>query len=94
MAALRAEPKEYVSAGATFTLPDGTVTKPYAVGVKTKGNATWRPIKQKAGLKLKFAHLVKKQKVLGLKGMTLNNLAQDNSYEHEMLSYARMRALR
>jgi len=98
VAALEAEPDEYVEG--TFALAPtdgtpagvGTFSAPLSVGVRLKGDSSFRDLKGKAAFKLKFNEFVKGQKFLGLKKMTLNNMVQDPSMVHETLAYAAFRA--
>jgi hypothetical protein len=64
------------------------------VGVRLKGGVgSFRPLSAKAGFKIKFNELVKGQKLLGLKKLTLNNMVQDHSMVHETLAYRTFRAV-
>jgi len=92
--ALEADPTGEYRAG-TFSLAttDGTpagigeFSSPLDVGIRLKGQVgSLRPLGQKAAFKIKFS-FVKGQKFLGLKKMTLNNMVQDASMLHEMLTY-------
>src|SRR5690242_9680012 len=59
-------------AGQTISLGD--------VGFRLKGgHGSFRDLDGKAAIKVKFAEFVKKQKLLGLKKLTLNNMVQDPS---------------
>lgn len=90
-AALAAEPGEYVPA--SFTLRGGGETYgPMDIGLKLKGNASFRTLDGKAAFKLKFNEFVKGQKFLGLKKATLNNMVQDPTMVHEVLAYEAFRA--
>lgn len=98
VAALEAVPDEYVEG--TFSLAPtdgtpagvGTFSPPLTVGVRLKGEGSFRDLNGKAAFKLKFNEFVKGQKFLGLKRMTLNNMVQDPSMVHETLAYAAFRA--
>ncbi len=73
-------------AGVTHTLAD--------VGFRLKGgHGSFRELSGKAAFKVKFAEFVKKQKLLGLKKLTLNNMVQDPSMTHETLTYELFRAM-
>ncbi len=73
---------------ATFALKAGTTTYgPYDIGLRLKGNASFRTLDGKAAFKLKFNHSVSGQKFLGLKKLTLNNMVQDPSMLHETHAY-------
>ncbi len=87
---------------ATFSLaetdgaPDGIAEfgAPLTVGLRLKGKAgSFRPLGEKSAFKVKFNEFVSGQKFLGLKKMTLNNMAQDPSMVHETLSYEAFRAV-
>jgi hypothetical protein len=90
--ALELDPDEYQPG--TFSLafsdgsPDGIgpATEPIEIGIRLKGGASFRTLAQKAAFKLKLNY-VKGRKFLGLKKMTLNNMVQDPSMIHEVLSY-------
>jgi hypothetical protein len=88
--ALAVTPDEYQDATFTLRLGDQTYG-PLAVGVRLKGDITFRTLERKAAFKVKFAHSVKGQKVLGLKTLTLNNMVGDNSQIHEALAYEAFR---
>jgi hypothetical protein len=97
--ALGEEPTEYqpgtFSLAATDGTPDGVgeASAPLSVGVRLKGKVgSFRPLSRKAAFKVKFNELVKGQKFLGLKRMTLNNMVQDPSMIHETLAYETFRA--
>jgi hypothetical protein len=82
MAALRARPDEY--ARARFRHRDEVIAD---VGVKLKGEYSFRTIDEKPGLKLKFDEFVDRQTFRGLRRMVLNNLAQDPSFVAERVAY-------
>jgi hypothetical protein len=92
--------EEYVEG--TFSLAEtngsptgiGPFSAPITVGIRLKGGAfgSFRPLSGKAAFKIKFS-FVPKQKFLGLKKMTLNNMVQDESMVAETLSYGAFRAL-
>jgi hypothetical protein len=98
IAALEAEPSEYVKG--TFAMattsggPEGEETTltpiPHPVEVRLKGSGSFRPITGKAAFKLKFK---KADAFLGLRKMTLNNMVQDESMAHEVLTYMTFGAL-
>jgi hypothetical protein len=86
--ALAGDPGEYVDA--TFSLAKGDLAfGPKPVEVRLKGQASFRPLGQKAAFKVKFP---KANRLLGLKSMTLNNMVQDPSMVHETLGYEILRA--
>jgi hypothetical protein len=88
IAALTADPSTYVPATFAMQLGDETFAARPAE-LKLKGHGTFRPIGKKAAFKLKFA---KKDRFLGLKKLTLNNMVQDASMIHETLGYEVLRA--
>jgi hypothetical protein len=88
IAALTADPSTYVPATFAMQLGDETFAARPAE-LKLKGHGTFRPIGKKAAFKLKFA---KKDRFLGLKKLTLNNMVQDASMIHETLGYELLRA--
>ncbi|HVO54596.1 MAG TPA: CotH kinase family protein [Solirubrobacterales bacterium] len=99
IAALEADPEgDYVEGEFSLAPSDGTpagvgaFSPPIAVGVRLKGESSFRPLSGKAAFKLKFNEFVKGQKFLGLKKMTLNNLVEDPSMVHETLAYQAFRA--
>jgi hypothetical protein len=66
---------------------------PLKVGVHLKGAwGSWRDVTGKAGFKIKLDAFVKNQSIFGLKRLTLNNMVQDRSYIHEVMTYKIMRA--
>jgi hypothetical protein len=97
--ALEEEPFEYVPGTFSLALTDGTpegigtFTPPIEVGLRLKGNvgASFEDLNGKAAFKVKFDEFVDEQKFLGLEKMTLNNMLQDPSMLHEMLSYRAFR---
>ena len=89
--ALASDPDEYQDG--TFTMRSGGQTYgPLAVGVRLKGGSTFRGLDAKAAFKVKFAHSVRGQRLLGLKTLTLNNMVADGSMVHETLAYEAFRA--
>ncbi|HVQ58737.1 MAG TPA: CotH kinase family protein [Solirubrobacterales bacterium] len=98
--ALEAAPEEDYQPG-TFSLASsdgtpgvvGTFSTPIEVGIRLKGGiGSFLPLGEKSAFKIKFASFVPKQKFLGLKKMTLNNMKQDASMLHENLAYRSFRA--
>ena len=66
---------------------------PYKVGVHLKGAwGSWRDINGKAGFKIKMDAFVPEQTLLGVEKLTLNNMVQDSSYMHEVMTYKIMRS--
>ena len=90
MTALGAEPDEYVPA--TFTLSYGRRSYgPWTVSLRLKGGiGSFRPLAGKPGFKLKFPAGARPD---GLKKLTLNNMVQDWSKLHEVVSYELFRAM-
>ncbi len=97
--ALEEEPDEYVEGTFALAFTDGTpggeeetIELAGPVGVRLKGGTgSFRPLSGKAAFKLKFNEYAK-QRFLGLKKLTLNNMVQDPSMIHETLAYTMFRA--
>ena len=87
-AALEAEPKEYVRGRFTY---EGETFDP--VGIRLKGNHSFRPLDEKPAFKIKFNKYERGQRFLGLEGLTLNNMVVDRSMLREWISYRVFRAL-
>ncbi len=80
----------------TVTLSVGRrVIGPLTVGIRLKGGwGSYRCLNGKAGFKVKINwDAEKKQRLLGLKKLTLNNMVQDPSMFHEALAYRLFRAM-
>ena len=76
-----------------FTMGSNTYG-PYRVGVHLKGAwGSWRDITGKAAFKIKMDAFVDGQTFFGISKMTLNNMVQDGSYIHEVLTYRLFRAV-
>jgi CotH kinase protein/Lamin Tail Domain len=90
--ALNADPDTYVDGQFSLTAP-GASYGPLAVGIRLKGNATFRPLTGKAAFKVKFSQSVPGQRFLGMKHLTLNNMLEDPSSVHEVLAYDAFRAM-
>ena len=73
---------EYVSATLTY----GTVTVSN-IGLRIKGEGSFRSLDEKATFKLKFDKFVDDQTFFGLKRLTLNNMVEDPSFLAERLAY-------
>jgi hypothetical protein len=73
---------EYVSA----TLHYGTITVAN-VGLRIKGEGSFRGLDEKPPFKVKFDEFVDDQTLLGLKRLTLNNMVEDPSFLAERLAY-------
>jgi len=87
-AALLAEPKEWVSG--TFE-HDGVVYE--NVGVRLKGNHSFRPLGEKASFKVKFNKFKGGARFLGLEALTFNSMVVDASMLREWISYRIFREL-
>ncbi len=74
--------EEYVSA--TLRYDALTVTN---IGLRIKGEGSFRTLAQKPPFKLKFDKFVNGQTFLGLKRLTLNNMVEDPSFLAERLAY-------
>jgi hypothetical protein len=77
----------YVHAGfryGTENLPD--------VGLRIKGEASFRKLDKKAPFKLKFDEFVKNLAFRGLKRLTLNNMVEDPTFLAERMAYHAFRA--
>ncbi|HEY6731747.1 MAG TPA: CotH kinase family protein [Solirubrobacterales bacterium] len=99
LTALEAKPDEYVEG--TFRIAEsggtpasvGEFSSPLTVGIRLKGGSgSFKDLDGKAAFKVKFNEFVAKQKFLGLKSLTLNNMVQDPSMVHEVLTYEAFRA--
>jgi hypothetical protein len=77
----------YVHAGFRYgneTLPD--------IGLRIKGEASFRKLDKKAPFKLKFDEFVNNLSFRGLKRLTLNNMVEDPSFLAERMAYYVYRA--
>jgi spore coat protein CotH len=74
--------REYVRA--TFRYEEEVLVD---IGVRLKGEGSWRPLDQKSAWKLKFDEFVDGQALRGLKRLTLNNMVEDPSFLAERLAY-------
>ena len=90
-AALALDPDEYQDGTFSLSAAGGSYG-PLDVGVRLKGNTSFRPLTGKAAFKISFPHAVPGQRFLGLKHLTLNNMVQDASMMHERLAYELFRA--
>jgi len=77
---LRADHRIYVRGSITV---DGQPFKP--VGVRLKGQGSFRPLEDKPSLAVKFDEFVDAQKFCGLTKIMLNNSSQDRSYLSEYI---------
>ncbi len=97
--ALKTKPEEYQPGTFSLAATDGTpagvgeASTPIEVGIRLKGQASFKALTGKAAFKVKFNEFVKGQKFLGLKKLTLNNMVQDPSMVHEALAYEAFRAV-
>jgi len=82
MDALSTDPTTYVRGSIRY----GAITL-NDVAVRIKGEASLRGITQKAAFKIKTDEFVAGQNLLGLKRITLNNMAQDPTFLSERLAY-------
>jgi CotH kinase protein/RTX calcium-binding nonapeptide repeat (4 copies) len=89
--ALNIDSGEYQDGTFSLTTP-GATYGPLDVGIRLKGEASFRPLSGKAAFKVKMSHSVPGQRFLGLKTLTLNNMVQDPSMIHEVLAYEVFRA--
>lgn len=103
---LLVDPETYVAA--TFRMTNALnqrlpAKEPVVVGVRLKGNVGSRTspvygpggldiVDDKVGLKIKMNFSVKGQTLSGLKKLTFNNMVQDPTMTHEVLSYNLFRA--
>lgn len=62
------------------------------VGIRIKGEASMRTLNSKTAFKIKLDQFVAKQHLLGMHGLTLNNMVQDPSFIAERLTYQVYRA--
>ena len=77
---LKADNRTYVRASITV---DGEAFKP--VGVRLKGQGSFRPLEDKPSLAVKFDEFADGQKFCGLTKIMLNNSSQDRSYLSEYI---------
>lgn len=62
------------------------------VGLRLKGEGSWRPVTEKAAWKVKLDEFVANQTLLGLKRLTFNNMVEDPSFLAERLAFHVFRA--
>ncbi|MFZ5890516.1 MAG: CotH kinase family protein [Myxococcota bacterium] len=84
-----ADPKtdEYVPA--TLRYGDEVIEN---VGLRIKGESSFRKLDKKSAFKIKFDAFVPKQSFRGLRRLTLNNMSEDPSFMAERLAYELFRA--
>jgi spore coat protein CotH len=83
------DPAQETYVRATFRHAGETLTE---VGVRIKGEASFRPPDEKSAFKIKFDEFVPKQAFRGLKRLTLNNMVEDPSFLAERMAYHLFRA--
>jgi len=88
LASLEAEPKEWVRG--RFLYDDLLYEN---VGIRLKGNHSFRTLDEKPSFKIKFNEFVPGRRFLGLEGLTLNNMVVDGSMMREWISYRVFREL-
>lgn len=86
--ALTRAPREWVHADFVYR---GKTWKD--VGVRIKGHRSLRTMDEKPSFKVRFDKFVDKQKFLGLKSLTLNNMVEDPTSLREALGYRLYREL-
>lgn len=62
------------------------------VGLRIKGEASFRPLGEKSAFKIKFDEFVPRQSFHGLRRLTLNNAVEDPSFMAERIAYRVFRA--
>jgi len=88
---LRAQPREYVPA--ELELVDGSVSERMEVGLRLKGEGTFRTLAGKAAFRIKIDEYHRGQRLRGVRALTLNNMLQDSSQLAERLAYHLFREL-
>ena len=92
IAALDADPKEYVEGELTVTLGAEVIVLG-DIGVRLKGNyGSYRTLDQKAAFLLNFDQFVDDQRLYDLEKLAVNNMVQDHSMQRELLGYTLFRA--
>lgn len=90
---IHARPRQYQSGTLRYRSEDGSQDIRLAkVGIRLKGSFTFMGLHQKPAFKIKMSELVPGQRLLGLRRLTLNNMAQDPSTLRERLAYTVYRA--
>lgn len=80
--------RPYVPATFRYISPDGAEEVVLEdVGVRLKGNYSFKRLDEKASFKIKFSEFVDGQRFKGIRRLTLNNLYQDPSTVRERLAY-------
>jgi hypothetical protein len=85
------EPREYVPA--SLELIEGESSERVEVGLKLKGQGSFRALDAKAAFRIKIDKYDKGQTLRGLAELTLNNMVQDHSLMAERLAYHVFREL-
>ncbi|HEY0711805.1 MAG TPA: CotH kinase family protein, partial [Polyangia bacterium] len=83
------DPRQDTYVRATLRYGSETVTD---VGLRIKGEASFRPLTRKSPFKIKFDEFVPDQTFRGLKRLTLNNMVEDPSLLAERLAFHFFRA--
>ena len=93
IAALSEQPTVYVTG--MFSMTSGSFEQaPIPIGVRIKGGSgSLQTLDEKPALKLKFNFSEPDLRLMGLKKLTLNNMVQDPSMIHEVLSFQLFKAL-
>jgi spore coat protein CotH len=92
--ALAADPDEYCSGDIRYR-PSDDPTEDIVlsnVGIRLKGRASFQYLDGKPSFKIKLDEYVDNQRLLGLRRLTFNNMAQDASMVRERLGYLLFRA--
>ncbi len=80
--------RPYVPGTFRYVSPDGEeVVVLEDVGIRLKGNYSFKALGEKASFKIKFSEFVDGQRFKGIRRLTLNNLYQDPSTVRERLAY-------
>ncbi|MDJ0766340.1 MAG: CotH kinase family protein [Myxococcota bacterium] len=95
ISALDSEPFQYCSCGFEYrpTQDPGDNVALDNVGIRLKGRASFQPLNQKPGFKVKFDAYIDGQRFMDLRRLTLNNMTQDPSMVRERLGYAVFREM-
>ena len=88
---LTSSPREYVPA--ELELVDRDTTERMQVGLRLKGEASFRTLDGKAAFRIKIDEYTHKQRLRGRRALTLNNMLQDHSLVAERLAYEVFREL-
>lgn len=88
---LSAEPREYVPA--ELELSDAEASEHMLVGLRLKGEGSFRGLDGKAAFRVKIDKYHSGQRLRGRRALTLNNMVQDRSMMSERLAYTVFRDL-